>query len=62
MGAWGYKPFENDYALEWLANDVEMPNVEAIRSALQRYLSEPKPDDVIKHEVEAAIATLIHIS
>jgi hypothetical protein len=58
MGAWGYKPTENDEALEWIANEVEMPLFEAITTKIQDFLLNSE-DDVKKSEVQAAIALLL---
>jgi hypothetical protein len=62
MGAWGHKPMENDYALDWVASNCEQPLVNAIKNALQSFLSESSYDDVKKHEAEAAVALLIDYS
>jgi hypothetical protein len=58
MGAWGYNPFENDEAMEWVSNSIEKPLIEAIKEMLQKFLADPE-DDVMKHEVEAAVALLL---
>src|SRR5262249_28598321 len=62
MGAWGYKPLENDYALEWLTNDIETPMMKAIRRTFYGFLRSKRSDDVRKHEVEAAASLLIQYS
>ncbi|MHC6230723.1 DUF4259 domain-containing protein [Arthrobacter sp. MMS24-T111] len=45
MGAWGYLPFENDDALDWL-EDLESGGAEVVRSALakagDRYVEAPE--------------------
>jgi len=58
MGAWGYKPMENDEALEWMANEIEMPLFEAIRNKIQDFFGNSE-DDVKKSEVEAAVGLLL---
>lgn len=45
MGAWGYLPFENDDALDWL-EDLESGGADVVRSALakagDRYVEAPE--------------------
>ena len=36
MGAWGYRPFENDSAGDWLGALIEEPMVKAILKALKK--------------------------
>jgi len=62
MGAWGYKPLENDYALEWLANDIEPPMMKAIRRTFHGFLRSKRSDDVRRHQVEAAATLLVEYS
>jgi hypothetical protein len=62
MGAWGYEPMENDYALEWLINEVEAPLLAAIKKALQAYLEQSEKDDVRTIEAEAAAALLVDLA
>ena len=59
MGAWGLGSMENDYALEWLANQVSYPIFLAIYNTINNYLNQPTPDDILRYEVEAAAALLI---
>jgi hypothetical protein len=61
MGAWGYKPMENDYAADWMACNVEQPIVETIRKTFQDFLGDGQSNDVRKHEAEAAVALLIDL-
>jgi hypothetical protein len=61
MGAWSEQPTANDEALEWIANAVERPVIDAIRAALVRFL-ENKSDDVTKAEAEAAVALLLDLA
>ena len=57
MGTWGYRPFENDMAMDWLADQVEQAMANAIDAALRAYLDNPK-DEVVA-EAEAAAALLV---
>jgi hypothetical protein len=61
MGAWGYDPFEDDVAQEWLLNTVESPILRAIADALNQFL-EDGSDDVRKTEAEAAVALLLDLT
>ena len=54
MGVWGYRPFDSDYTLEWLANEVELPLVATIKRTLRNYLDGECIDDWGRHETEAA--------
>lgn len=48
-GAWGFGPFENDSALDWVHAEIEAP----IATAIQRRLETP-PED--RHEYDDVIA------
>ena len=61
MGAWGANPFDNDTAMEWVTNSIEMPFLAAIKDRLEHYLAAPQ-DDTLKHEVEAAVALLCDLT
>jgi hypothetical protein len=62
MGAWGYEPMENDYALEWLANEVQGPLLATIKRTLQAYLDQTDKDDDKSIEAEAAAALLVELT
>jgi hypothetical protein len=62
MGAWGYFSMQNDCAMDWVAQHVEMPLIQAIIGALRRYVDSMEGDDTRKHEAEAALALLIDLS
>jgi hypothetical protein len=62
MGAWGYGPFDNDHAMEWLTNCVEEPLLSNIEKTLETFLSDSHGDDVKKLEAMAASAFLVALS
>ncbi len=62
MGAWGYEPMGNDYALEWLCNEIEAPLLAAIKRALQAYLDQTEKDDLKTIAAEAAAALLVDLT
>jgi hypothetical protein len=62
MGAWGYKPMDDDVALDWLADQVEAPLLAAIRGTLQAYLDQTGKDDVKTIEAIAAAALLVDLT
>ena len=55
MGAWGEKAFENDSALDWLA-DLEDGGVTALRDTLSRVAGAGADDYVEVDDCSAAIA------
>jgi hypothetical protein len=61
MGAWGYEPTDSDSALDWLANAVEGPIAQAIKTALDRFQEDPTDDDKMC-EAEAAVAVLLEFT
>ena len=61
MGAWNEEPTGNDEAQEWIVNSVEQPMIDAIKTALSRFL-EDSSDDVQKAEAEVAVALLLDIT
>jgi hypothetical protein len=62
MGAWGHGPFDNDYAMEWIDNDIGMPTLKSIREKLTNFIREGFKDDVEKLQAMAAVALLIQFS
>ncbi len=62
MGAWNYEPMENDEALEWLANEVEVPLLTTIERTLQTFLRQTEKDEVKTIEAEAAVALLVDLT
>jgi hypothetical protein len=59
MGSWGYEPFENDYAMEWLDNDVASVLLAQVTAKLAAFIQGGFEDDIEKHQAEAAVALLI---
>jgi hypothetical protein len=59
MGAWGYGPFDNDSAMEWIDNDIGTPVLNSIRSKLTYFIQEGFNDDVEKDKAMAAVALLV---
>jgi len=62
MGAWGYQPMENDYALEWLDNEVQAPLLESIKKTLHAYLDQSDKDEARIIEAIAATALLVDLT
>ena len=57
MGAWGYRPFENDAALDWMGEWVEPPLIRAIQRTLRAYLK--GSDEEIEEEAAEGAAALL---
>jgi hypothetical protein len=58
MGAWGYGSIENDYALDWIANNVEWRLAMAIKDTLEAFIVGGRTD-ITHFEAEAAVAVLV---
>lgn len=61
MGSWDHKPMESDEALEWVANQIELPAVMAIKNTLEAFLAGRKAGRELEFthfEAEAAVAFL----
>ena len=61
MGAWNEEPMGNDGALDWIANAIEYPVINAIVAALDSFLKDGS-DDRVKEEAEAAVALLLDLT
>jgi hypothetical protein len=62
MGAWNYGSMDNDCALDWVAECVEKPILEAIERTLRDFSATSEPNDILKSEAEAAVALLIDLT
>jgi hypothetical protein len=60
MGTWGHKTFENDYALDWVA-DLPANGWQHVESTLANITSDKKhwPDTPYDEEVVAAVASVL---
>src|SRR5262249_17392665 len=61
MGAWGYEPFDSDYAMEWIENDINIPLLTSIQRKMTTFIQDGFTDDVEKHQAVAAVALLVQM-
>ena len=64
MGAWGSQTFENDTAIDWLADFVEVGELEMIQETLETAIEgDDEPVDVdVACEALAACEVLAHLN
>jgi hypothetical protein len=62
MGDWNYGSMDNDCALDWVAEFVEKPILDAIERTLRDFSAASGSDDILKSEAEAAVALLVDLT
>lgn len=59
MGAWGFRPFENDYAGDWLGEFLEQPGKRILAKTFRDVLKQPAEDRELPEESAAVAAAEI---
>lgn len=57
MGAWGHQNFENDSAMDFVGDFIELPTVDAIKDALSFVIDAGREEEYI--EVDESSAALV---